>query len=435
MSDRRTPLSSGSGHHAGQARSPPWTESRAGGAGDGRRRLRKRSGHHRQRPHDLTSSLTGDVSEPPDSGCHDPQPPLRPGRAAACARCFRHRSRQQRPTHRRCTAGDQGAADHDGRRLALHRGRRAASVVVALLRTGGRPLRPADPVDLLRCHQCGAGPRAAAVAGLRRLPRARDLRRQSGARRGRCPVLPGKLRADQGTGPGGPATAVQRPLRDGDPGGDAAVGDDRRAVRPGVRCRAAAGVQRRDLHRLGALRRRGGASSGPDDDGHCCRGAGAGVCGAERAVAHAPLHPPLRPGECGRHGLQRSAANRRHWRTPPGGRDVRCRGRPRGPRFPGGHRRLPDRQQTQSGPSHRRRGISALRCWPGTAEPVRDRRLSRRGAAGCVLLRAGQDRFPDHADDVGRRGFGGQGLRAGERWRACGHGRGDVADRDGHRPQ
>lgn len=69
-------------------------------------------------------------------------------------------------------------------------------------------------------HQCGAGPRATAVAGLRRLPGARDLRRQSGARRGR------------------------------------------RAVRPGVRCCAVAGVQRRNLHRLGALRRRGGLRLG-----------------------------------------------------------------------------------------------------------------------------------------------------------------------------
>ncbi|MEI5134702.1 MFS transporter [Streptomyces libani] len=114
---------------------------------------------------------------------------------------------------------------------------------------------------------------------------------------------------------------------------------------------------------------------------------------------------------------------------------VRRRGRPRLPRLPGGHRCLPDRQQTPSGPSHRRRGLSALQCRPGAAESVRDRRLPRRGAAGCVLLRAGQDRLPHHADGLGRRRVGGQGLRAGERWRAGGHGRSDVPGRDGHRPQ
>ncbi|WP_199830926.1 MFS transporter [Streptomyces sp. NBRC 110028] len=53
----------------------------------------------------------------------------------------------------------------------------------------------------------------------------------------------------------------------------------RRAVRPGVRCRAAAGVQRRNFHGLGALRRCGGALPGPGADGHRHLGAGAGPGG------------------------------------------------------------------------------------------------------------------------------------------------------------
>ncbi|MFD3422954.1 hypothetical protein [Streptomyces decoyicus] len=50
------------------------------------------------------------------------------------------------------------------------------------------------------------------LAGLWWCPGARDLQRQSGTGRRQRPVLSGRLRVDQGTGPGGPAAAVQRPL-------------------------------------------------------------------------------------------------------------------------------------------------------------------------------------------------------------------------------